>query len=282
MHVALRVPDRSGHEVLDAGGENALAGIHREWDRIERLASSYRIGQLRGAAGAVIRTVLVIGRGVPIGTLKFVRGALERDERAVLAARYGMAAAANGSPNETNPAAILATRLRRNLAGMSGVVASMGSSSSSNLSQQQGGHPRDEPSQQRHASLAGRGARRLTFLSSVDPVAAADVLSDLDPGSTLVVSIALRGDEETGLATKLVKSWLLQALAAAPAAAIGPHSRGRTATDYVLKHHMILVTGNDHIASVINKPESVHVIPEHTRCEPFTSFTSAVLLVRDS
>jgi hypothetical protein len=42
----------------------------------------------------------------------------------------------------------------------------------------------------------------------------------------------------------------------------------------------MLITGNDHIASIINKPESVHMVPEHSRCEAFTSFSAATLLVR--
>ena len=54
--------------------------------------------------------------------------------------------------------------------------------------------------------------RRLHFLSSIDPVAAAVLTDELDPAATLVVSIALEGREETGLATKYLKSWLLYTL----------------------------------------------------------------------
>ena len=110
--------------------------------------------------------------------------------------------------------------------------------------------------------------RRLHFLTRVDPVAAASVVSDLEPGSTLVISIALNGNEETGLATKILKSWLLQAL-------MGPNKR----PDHILAKHMMLVTGNDRIASVINKPESVFLVPEHSRCEGFSSFSAATILV---
>jgi hypothetical protein len=114
----------------------------------------------------------------------------------------------------------------------------------------------------------GGAARRLKFLSTIDPIAAAEVVSDLDPASTLIISIALRGNEETGLGTKTLKSWLLHAL--------GTNRR----PDHVLAKHMMLVTGNDHIASIINKPESVHMVPEHSRCEAFISFSAATLLVR--
>lgn len=111
-------------------------------------------------------------------------------------------------------------------------------------------------------SGCGRVTRRLYFLSRVDPITATSVVADLDPASTLVISIALNGNEETGLATKVLKSWLLQAL--------GNNRR----PELVLAKHMVLVTGNDHIASVINKPESVHVIPDHSRCEAFLNFSA--------
>lgn len=114
-----------------------------------------------------------------------------------------------------------------------------------------------------HIANAGR---RIRFLTSIDPLAASQVIHDLDPATTLVISWALNGNEETGLATKLLKSWLLQEL--------GNNRR----SDVVLSKHMLLVTGNDHVASVINKPESVFLVPEHTRCEAFTSTTAATLL----
>jgi glucose-6-phosphate isomerase len=114
---------------------------------------------------------------------------------------------------------------------------------------------------------AGGGARQLHFLTRVDPLTAAAVVADLDPASTLVISIALNGNEETGLATKILKTWLLNALA----------KSGRP--DHILAKHMMLVTGNDDIANVINKPESVHIIPQHSRCEAFSSTSAACLLV---
>lgn len=117
------------------------------------------------------------------------------------------------------------------------------------------------------AGNAPVSARRLFFLATVDPVAASEIVADLDAASTLVISIALNGNEETGLATRTLKSWLLQSL--------GSNRRA----DHVLAKHMVLVTGNDRIASVINKPESVHMIPAHSRCEAFTTFSAAGLLV---
>jgi glucose-6-phosphate isomerase len=118
----------------------------------------------------------------------------------------------------------------------------------------------------RNFSHQSAPTRRLILLRSTDPTAAAQAVADLDPGTTLVLSIAQKGNEEMGIATKTLKSWLLHHLA---------HTRK---PDVVLAKHMMLVTANDLIASVINKPESVHLIPEIGRCEAFSSFTAATLL----
>ena len=69
-------------------------------------------------------------------------------------------------------------------------------------------------------------ARRLRFVSSVDPVAIAEEISDLDPASTLVISIALEGNEDTGLATKTLKTWLLQALGSTKKPDLGEYFPG--------------------------------------------------------
>jgi glucose-6-phosphate isomerase len=119
----------------------------------------------------------------------------------------------------------------------------------------------------RRVGLNQQQQRRIKFVTSVDPVRAAAVVADLDPASTMILSIALRGNEETALATRTLKSWLLQHL--------GPGRR----SEVVLSKHMMLVTGNDGIEmEATSKPESVFLLPEHSRCEPFASFTAATLL----
>jgi glucose-6-phosphate isomerase len=107
--------------------------------------------------------------------------------------------------------------------------------------------------------------RRMRFLSSLDPLAAASAVADLDPTSTMVISIALKGKEETAGATRTLKSWLLQGN--------GPSRR----PEIIFTKHMLLVTGSERVAA-LNKPETVFLIPDHSRCEPFTTFTSAGLL----
>jgi glucose-6-phosphate isomerase len=109
------------------------------------------------------------------------------------------------------------------------------------------------------------GHRRMTFLSSVDPLSAAAAVKDLDPESTMVVSIALSGHEESGMASRSLKNWLLQAMEAT------------RRPEHIFSHHMLLVTGNDRIYGA-SKPESVFLIPDHSRCEPFTTFSAASLV----
>jgi glucose-6-phosphate isomerase len=112
----------------------------------------------------------------------------------------------------------------------------------------------------------GLSQRRIKFLTSVDPVRAAAVVADSDPASTLVISVALAGEEESSMATRTLQNWLLTNL--------GGHGRRK---ENILSKHMMLVTGNEQLAAT-QKPESVFLIPSHSRCEPFTTFTAASLL----
>jgi glucose-6-phosphate isomerase len=212
LHLSLRAPANEGLEMLTADGVNVLSGIHREWERMQRISDALRRGQLPGITGNMIRDVVVVGRGVPIMALRFVYLALLKDESATIAQRAGLV---------------------------------------------------DQRGRQTY------GQRRIKFLTSVDPIRAAAVVADLDPASTIVISIALKGDEETFMATRTMKTWLLQSLGS-----------GRR-PELVLSKHMMLITGNERIAAA-NKPESVFVVPEHSRCEAFTTFSAATLLVSNS
>ncbi len=121
----------------------------------------------------------------------------------------------------------------------------------------------------RRVGMDARGQRRIKFLTTVDPVRAAAVVADSDPSSTLVVTVAMMGQEETEaamLATRTLQTWLLTNL--------GGHGRR---PDAILSKHCMLVTTNDALAAK-HKPESVYLIPEHSRCESFTTFTAASLL----
>jgi glucose-6-phosphate isomerase len=115
----------------------------------------------------------------------------------------------------------------------------------------------------------GSGQRRIKFLTTVDPVRAAAVVADSDPSSTIVVTIAMIGEEETQMAmiaTRTLQTWLLTNL--------GGHGRR---PEVILGKHCMLITSNDELAAE-HKAESVFLIPDHSRCEPFTTFTAASLL----
>lgn len=257
MHLALRVPAGGGYAMFSADGVNVLDGIHGEWRRIRDFAEA-----VRRNAKTMIRDVVVVGRGTAVAALQFVYQALQKDERADGARRYGMAGGT--TPNElASSLSHAASQRLRLLTGTAGVGGSAGAGGGSTGPSQP--HP---PSSAASGTHAGR---RLRFLTSLDPNAAAALTAELDPAATLVVSVALEGNEETGLVTSTLKNWLIKSMG-------GSSGGGNRKTDWILAKHMILITGNERVANVINKPESVYLIPEHSRCEAFTSFSVATLL----
>jgi len=80
MHMALRAPAHAGLCMYTADGRNVLDDIHTDWARIERLSTSIRKGQYRGATGQILKNVVVIGRGVAISAVRFIYDALKRDD----------------------------------------------------------------------------------------------------------------------------------------------------------------------------------------------------------
>lgn len=207
MHLAMRVPPGKGYEMFD-GDKSILPEIHQNWERIENFAMAVRSGQIRGATGLILKTVLVVGSTkVSIAALRFLYGALAHDSVA---------------------------SKQQNAAG------------------------------DRIRILTGSQLhRQIKIIDRVDPQHIASVLGDLEPASTLVVTIAVTGKEDTGLATKLIKGWLMDGL---------KNQRAE------VSKHMLLITGNERIASAIHKPESVFVLPEYARCEAFISFSTATCL----
>jgi len=201
----------------------------------------------------MIRDVVIIGRGVAVQALKFIHEALEYDEAATMARKFGLDGSA-AAPAPPGSSADVWNHLKRGL----------GAPSSSSTCWHNAG-------------------RRMHFLTSVDPLVTASLVATLDAGSTLVISWALQGTEETGLATKTMKIWLLQHLNgnAATSSASQPYKAGPAHSrkvDSILSKHMLLITGNDQMAANINKPESVFVLPDHSRCEGFLNFSAATLL----
>lgn len=115
--------------------------------------------------------------------------------------------------------------------------------------------------------MQAAGQRRIKFVTSVDPVRVAGVVADSDAATTLVVTIAFTGKEETMIATGLLQSWLFQSLGVL---------QGRRPADQVLSKHMVFITGNERLG-VQRKPETIFVLPDHSRSEPFSTFTATTL-----
>jgi hypothetical protein len=273
MHMSLRVPAGRGYTMYALDGRNILSDIHNEWARLRSYAESLRDGTIRGITGHVIRDVVVVGQGVPLEALRFVYDALLRDEKASLASRHGFEKFPGN--DEGGPINNHMARLRRNLMGESSLVGSMMGAATNGLVGGSGEHNSNTVGRTTGSSTLITSTwsrhRRIKILSTIDPVATSEIISDLDPGTTLVISVAMRGSEETGLATRAMKSWLLQSL--------GQNTRKQRA-DIILARHMMLVTGNDRVAQAINKPESVCLILPECRCESFATFTAISILVR--
>lgn len=263
LHMVSRIPYSPDYSVLTVPeGRNLLEDLHQQRKRFFRSVNAIR--------NSPMQNVIVVGQGVPLAALRFLNQALQHDERAMTATTQWKDVDDQRSSNSGGTASL--ARLRRNLQG---VVS---------------GQHQDQHNDQRR--------RRLFLVPNMDPVATADAIRDLDPAVTLVVSIALAGMEETGLATKLLKNWLLQGLCS-PEKDQKPHRNSSTplrsnhptstniignnshaskdTPDAILARHVMLVTANDRIAATINKPESVQLLPAGT-AEAMTSTTSAVLL----
>ena len=157
MHLALRAPAGAGVEMLLPDGTDALDSIHETWDRIMRLSDSVRRGKLRGASGKVSERCSR-GRYEACPSLDLSSYTMRFGETtdASLAAMEGLTSEHSHSTIKS-VAADGASRL----AGRSG----------------------------RSSSYKESYSRRLGFVPSVDPAAAVEVISDLKPGSTYVVTI---------------------------------------------------------------------------------------------
>jgi glucose-6-phosphate isomerase len=113
-------------------------------------------------------------------------------------------------------------------------------------------------------SNISEACRRMRFVSCADPTLVQQAIEDLNPQSTIIVSVALRENEDTEVATRYLYGWLSRGLKG--------YKR-----EHITSHHMFLVTGDELLKQV--KPESTFLIPNHSRCEAFGTFTAATLLV---
>ena len=131
--------------------------------------------------------------------------------------------------------------------------------------------------------------RKLKILTSSDPSAVHKALCDLEPATTLVITINIDPDyeEECWEITSIVKTWLYSGMASLSlASSTSSPSDDEKRKGHILRHHMYSVIA-PHSSSSSSPPSSssdhmnMFVLPRHSRCEAFSMFSSAGLLVSE-
>eukprot|EP00804_Cyclotella_cryptica_P020343 CCRYP_012577-RA/>CCRYP_012577-RA protein AED:0.08 eAED:0.08 QI:166/1/1/1/1/1/2/57/740 len=257
MHLSLRMPSNQGMYVLcpySSGQKpkSALDEIHNEWKRIRSLSSSIRQGNIRGSSGSPLCDVLVVsGSGTVVSAaLTFVYRALLQDDSAHEASLVNSSLVTPDSTSSSNSSAV---PTKNNVeAILQNIVKTPFKS----------GSKTDGPS---HAfSNLPLRKRKLRVLTSVDSTAWAEATSDLCPATTCVITLAVDDtkDEECKHLTLLVRSWLQNGVEGG-------------ASD-VTRKQMYLVTNQERIKK--SNPNNSFLIPRHSTCEAFLSFSAAGLL----
>lgn len=285
MHLAYRAPADKGLFMRDPHTNdkkrNVLDDVHSDWKRIRRIADLTRRGKSRGASGQPLCDVVVVCAGGEGGVvphaLEFVYRALEHDGVAHTAS---LVDPNSGSINElTGPGGgkgepTMEMKLKEVADGVVNMVTTPFKSKSAS-----GGITTPFKSNYGGGSSSTAIRRRkLKILTSIDPSAMREVLSELSPATTVVVTIDVdtEGEHECQEITLAVKEWLLSM---ADGGNIGGNTNSRTQTEDIVRKHMYLVSGNE--MSVVRgskNPSNAFVLPRHSRCEAFSTFSSAGIL----
>lgn len=127
--------------------------------------------------------------------------------------------------------------------------------------------------------------RKLKILSSSESSALHTALSDLDPATTVVITINIHPDweEECNELTSIVKTWLFSVLTTSSSSSREEEDTRRR--EHILRHHLYSVTGRDMpppSSSSKSLDQNVFVLPKHSRCEAFSTFSAAGLLVSEN
>ena len=121
---------------------------------------------------------------------------------------------------------------------------------------------------------------------SAEPSAVREALSDLSPATSLVVMIDY-ADTEGGrrggrVLPRDAREWLLAGLmndGSRRDDGGGSSNRRGTREEEIVRKHMYLVTGNEDSCRKWSNPDSAFLLPRHSRCEAFGSFSAAGILV---
>ena len=264
-HMAFRVPPGQGH-VMHAPNDtcNLLDEIHATFERVKHLSNSIRQGKRRGYTGRPLCDVLVVSAGgVVPKALEFVFNMLLLDEHGEASVEVDATTLlpSNGnaqSNSNINCAAPQSSSLQNSVYNL---VATPFKKQST------GGHGGSSPTKLFGQHTTRR--RQLRIVTSSDPSQIKKALSDgLRPSTTIVITLSLdrEKERETKAISFSIRKWLLSGLL---------DSVEQENRDRAVAAHMYLVTGKDMLRRA---GSNSYAVPNHTRCEAFSTFTAAGLL----
>jgi len=225
------------------GRTNVLDEIHNQWDRIETLSESFRQGKSRvnGPSGKQFTDVLVVcpgDRAVVPSALEFIYEALKDI----------------GTATVTHPAADVVKN-----------VESMASTFQSMMEKTPFKKTNNVVSSFMSPTKSSRSnnRRKLKVLTSPNTRELNEVLGDLSPATTIVVTLAL---EETSAGMgldRVVREWIFS---------------GKNSDTKRECPNMFLVTASPRTFFGSYPRDNTFVVPRHSSCEAFSTFSAAGLL----
>ena len=311
MHLAYRAPANKGLFMRDPYSndkrKNVLDDIHTEWKRIQQITNNIRTGIARGAiSGRPICDVLVVcAGGIDVGAvlphaLEFIYRSLEQDATAYMASlvdvNHGSVAGKNEVVGATPPTtniggnneATMEKKLKEVADGVVNMVTTPFKSKSATATSVIKSSTTAGSSSSGSSSSASSSLRRrkLKILTSLDPSAMLEILSDLNPATTVVITINIdsEGENECQEITVFVKEWLLS-MTSGITTTTSTSSR-RAQNEEIVSKHMYLVTIGNEISNHQQRRTKVNttssnntfVLPRHSQCESFSTCSPAGLL----
>eukprot|EP00985_Skeletonema_marinoi_P023288 scaffold15419_cov206-Skeletonema_marinoi.AAC.5 len=223
--------------------KNVVDEIHNQWDRIETLTESFRQGKLRvhGPSGKQFTDVLVVSpgdRAVVPSALEFIYEALKDIGTATVAHT-----AADVVKNVESMASTFQSMMEKTpFKKTNNVVSSFMSPTKSSRS---------------------NNRRRLKVLTSSNTRELNEVLGDLSPATTIVVTLALvEASADMGL-DRIVREWIFS----------GTNSDPKRECQ-----NMFLVTASPSTFFGAYPRDNTFVVPRHSSCEAFSTLSAAGLL----
>ena len=222
---------------------NVLEEIHNQWDRIETVSESFRQGKTRvnGPSGKQFTDVLVVSpgdRAVVPSALQFIYEALKDIGTATVAHT-----AADVVKNVESMASTFQSMMEKTpFKKTNNVVSSFMSPAKSSRS---------------------NNRRKLKVLASSNTRELNEVLGDLSPATTIVVTLALEETSADIGLDRIVREWIFSAT---------------SDSKRECPNNMFLVTASPRTFFGSYPQENTFVVPKHSSCEAFSTLSAAGLL----